>query len=105
MVRATVSRIPDAEPPYQLQVDQGENGKFLVNGGTGGRLLPSGPAPQEVVCRLLDSLMSSQAGQALGQTYRQATKETGDVREALELVRASYYLPGACRACPRYGGI
>ena len=105
LARAAVSRILVENPPYGLQVEQAENGEFLVNGVSGGRLSSEGTTAQVAVESLLHSVMSSQAGQSLGQAYGRADEAVGGVREALELVRASYYLPGTCRACRRYGGI
>ncbi len=105
LVRAAVSQILLEDPPYELQLNQGENGEFLLNRGTGGRLLPDSEAAQEVVNGVLDSMISSQQGQALRQAHHRAAEQAGSLREALELIRASYYLPGTCRACRRYGGI
>jgi len=105
LARAAVSRILVEDAPYDLQVTQGEKGEFLVNGGSGGRLSSKATTAQEVIGGLLNSVMSSRAGQSLGQAYGRADAAVGSAREALELVRASYYLPGTCRACRRYGGI
>ncbi|MCZ6488935.1 MAG: hypothetical protein O7A06_00195, partial [Acidobacteria bacterium] len=44
LVKAAVSQILLEDPPYELQLKQGENGEFLLNRGTGGRLLPDSEA-------------------------------------------------------------
>ena len=105
LARAAVSRILVEDPHYDLQVTQMEKGEFLVNGSSGGRLASEGTTAQVDIESLLDSVMSSPAAQSLGQAYARADEAVSSVREALELVRASYYLPGTCRACRRYGGI
>jgi hypothetical protein len=102
---AMVSRLLSEEPPYELRIEQGEGGEFLVNGLSGGRLSSDERTPQESFRSLLDTLMSSPSALGLVQANRRVIEETDGLREALELVRASYYLPGTCRACRRYGGV
>ena len=105
------------DPPYGLRVTEGENGEFFIEGDTdqsegeefpvrsinGGRLLPGGKNAHEVVSSVLDSVAASQAAEAVRDTYNKADRATGDARRALELLRASHYIPGTCGACPRYG--
>ncbi|MCH7665599.1 MAG: hypothetical protein IH936_06710 [Acidobacteria bacterium] len=105
LARAAVSQILEEDPPHELLVVTGERGEFLVNGSSARLLLPDGESPQEAMRGLVNALVSSGAGQALGQAYSQVNAYAGSLREALELVRASYYIPGTCRACRRYGGI
>ncbi len=117
LLRAGVSRILAEDPPYGLRVIEGENGEFFVEGDTdqaegeefpvrsinGGRLLPGGKDAQEVVSGVLDSVTSGQAAEAVRDTYNKADRATAEARRALELLRASHYIPGTCGACPRYG--
>jgi hypothetical protein len=117
LLRAAVSRILAENPPYELRVYEGENGEFFIEGDAdhaegeefpvrninGGRLLPGGKDAHEVVNSALDSVASSQAAEAVRDTYNKADRATGEARRALELLRASHYIPGTCGACPRYG--
>ena len=117
LLRAAVSRILAENPPYELRVYEGENGEFFIEGDTdlaegeefpvrspnGGRLLPGGKDAQEVVSSVLDSVTSGQAAEAVRETYNKADRATVEARRALELLRASHYIPGTCGACPRYG--
>ena len=117
LLRAAVSRILAENPPYELRVYEGENGEFFIEGDAdhaegeefpvrsinGGRLLPGGKNAHEVVSSVLDSVASSQALEAVRDTYNKADRATGEARRALELLRASHYIPGTCGACPRYG--
>ena len=117
LLRAGVSRILAEDPPYGLRVIEGENGEFFIEGDTdqaegeefplknpnGGRLLPGGKNAHEVVSGVLDSVTSGQAAEAVRNTYNKADRATGEARRALELLRASHYIPGTCGACPRYG--
>ena len=117
LLRAGVSRILAEDPPYGLRVIEGENGEFFIEGDTdhaeseefpvrspnGGRILPGGKDAREVVSGVLDSVASSQAAEAVRDTYNKADRATGEARRALELLRASHYMPGTCGACPRYG--
>ena len=100
-----VSRLLNEEPPYEVSIEQGESGEFLVNGLSGGRFSSDIQTPQESFRGLLDASMSSPSALGLVQANRRAIEETDGLREALQLVRASYYLPGTCRACRRYGGV
>ena len=102
---AAVSRLLGEEPPYELRVEPGENGEFLVNGLGGGRLSGDGKPAQLALGSLLESVMCSPAAHDLVQAYRLANNEAAALKESLELVRASHYLQGTCRACRRYGGI
>ena len=117
LLRAAVSRILAEDPPYGLRVYEGENGEFFIEGDTdlaegeefpvrspnGGRLLPGGKDAQEVVSGVLELVTSGQAAEAVRETYNKADKATVEARRALELLRASHYIPGTCGACPRYG--
>ena len=117
LLRAAVSQILSEDPTYGLRVHEGENGEFFVGGDTdqaegeefpvrsinGGRLLPGGKNAHEVVSGVLDSVASGQAAEAVRDTYNKADRATGEARRALELLRASHYIPGTCGACPRYG--
>ena len=105
------------DPPYGLRVIEGENGEFFIEGDTdqaegeefpvrspsGGRLLPGGKDAQKVVSGVLDSITSGQAAEAVRETYDKADRATGEALYAMELLRASHYIPGTCGACPRYG--
>jgi hypothetical protein len=117
LLRAAVSQILAEDPPYGLRVYEGENGEFFIEGDTdlaegeefpvrspnGGRLLPGGKDAHEVVSGVLDSVASGQAAEAVRETYNKADRATVEARRALELLRASHYIPGTCGACPRYG--
>jgi hypothetical protein len=117
LLRAAVSRILAEDPTYGLRVNEGENGEFFVEGDAdhaeseefplrspnGGRLLPGGKDAQEVVSAVVDSVASGQAAEAVRETYNKADRATGEAHRALELLRASHYIPGTCGACPRYG--
>jgi hypothetical protein len=117
LLRAAVSQILSEDPTYGLRVHEGENGEFFVEGDTdqaegeefpvrnpnGGRLLPGGKNAQEVMSGVLDSVTSGQAAEAVREAYDKADRATVDARRALELLRASHYIPGTCGACPRYG--
>jgi hypothetical protein len=112
-----VSQILSEDPTYGLRVYEGENGEFWVEGDTdqaegeefpvknsnGGRLLPGGKGAQEVVSGVLELVTSGQAAGAVREAYDKADRATVDARRALELLRASHYIPGICGACPRYG--
>lgn len=116
LLRAAVSRILAEDPPYGLRVEEGENGEFFVEGDTyqaegeefaaknsnTGRLLPGGKDAREVMSAVLDSATSGHA-KAVRDTYDKADRATGEARRALELLRASHYIPGTCGACPRWG--
>ena len=115
--RAAVSRILAEDPRYGLRVHEGENGEFFVRGDTGedeseefpvkkptgGRLSPGGNNALEMVSAVLGSVASGQASGAIRETYNKADRALGEARRALELLRASHYVPGTCGACPRYG--
>ena len=105
LAKAAVSRILVEDSPYDLEITQMNEGEFLVNGVSGGMLSIAGTAVQVEFDRLLHSVISSTPGQSLRQAYDRANEAANNAKEALELVRASYYLPGTCRACRRYGGI
>jgi hypothetical protein len=104
------------DPPYGLRVEEGENGEFFVERDTHraegeefaaknsntGRLLPGGKDAREVMSGVLDSVTSGHA-KAVRDTYDKADRATGEARRALELLRASHYIPGTCGACPRWG--
>ena len=117
LLRAAVSRILAEDPTYGLRVNEGENGEFFIEGDTdlaegeefsvrspnGGRLLPGGKDAQEVMSGVLDSVTSGQVAEAVRETYNKADRATVNARRALELLRASHYIPGTCGACPRWG--
>jgi len=116
LLRVAVSRILAEDPPYGLRVEEVENGEFFVERDTdraegeefaaknssGGRLLPGGKDAREVMSGVLDSVTSGHA-EAVRDTYDKADRATGEARRALELLRASHYIPGTCGACPRWG--
>ena len=116
LLRVAVSRILAEDPPYRLRVEEVENGEFFVERDTdraegeefaaknssGGRLLPGGKDAREVMSGVLDSVTSGHA-EAVRDTYDKADRATGEARRALELLRASHYIPGTCGACPRWG--
>ena len=116
LLRVAVSRILAEDPPYGLRVEEGENGEFFVERDTHraegeefaaknsntGRLLPGGKDAREVMSGVLDSVTSGHA-KAVRDTYDKADRATGEARRALELLRASHYIPGTCGACPRWG--
>ena len=116
LLRVAVSRILAEDPPYGLRVKEGENGEFFVERDThraegeefaaknssGGRLLPGVKDAREVMSGVLDSVTSGHA-EAVRDTYDKADRATGEARRALELLRASHYIPGTCGACPRWG--
>jgi hypothetical protein len=117
LLRAAVSRILSEDPPYGLRVNEGENEEFFVGGDTdqaegeefpvknpsGGQLLPGGKDAREVMSGVLDSVTSGQAAESVRDTYGKADRATKEARRALELLRASHYIPGTCGACPRWG--
>jgi len=117
--RAAVSRILSEDPPYKLRVDEGANGEFFVRGDTdedeigeflvknpnGGRLPPGSDNALEMVSAVLGSVASGQAAGAIRETYNKADRASGEARRALELLRASHYVPGTRGACPRYGRV
>ena len=116
LLRVAVSRILAEDPPYGLRVEEVENGEFFVERDTDraegeefaaknsntGRLLPGGKDAREVMSGVLDSVTSGHA-EAVRDTYDKADRATGEARRALELLRASHYIPGTCGACPRWG--
>jgi hypothetical protein len=117
--RAAVSRILAEDPPYGLRVDEGADGEFFIRGDTdeddrgeflvkspnGGRLPPGTDNAPKMVSAVLGSVASGQAAGAIRETYNKADRASGEARRALELLRASHYVPGTCGACPRYGRV
>ena len=83
-------------------VEQGEGGEFLINGTSGGWFALA-ESDFDGLARLPEAIASQPPAAALREFHQEVARCADQAREGLEEIVMSFYLPGACRSCRRFG--
>ena len=103
IAKALFGRALRESPPYKLEVTIVEAGELFMNNQLCGQLRDSNTMVLAEIRNLPEKLAKEDASASTLELHRMATEQAERARQAFLEIRASYYLPGKCASCGRYG--
>ena len=89
--------------PRPLRLTEGAEGEFFVNDSTAGRLWSSRDVKLVDIRRIPGEVSGEPLASDLRSCRKRAVNAAAEAKRAFDEIRLSFYIPGTCDSCQRYG--
>jgi len=103
ITKSVFSTTLEETTPHPLRLTEGAAGEFFVNDSTAGRLSNTQGAKLADIRRISEEVSGEPLASDLRSCRKQAVSAAAEAKRAFDEIRLSFYIPGICDSCQRYG--